>query len=243
MGEVTIKQEGSSRWLFRALLVIGVVLALAVVGRAVPLQAALDWLRDRAGELGVWAALAFGGIFVAATLILVPGWPMTVAAGAVFGAAVGTLVMWLAAVVSASAAFFLGRLFGRDRAARQLAAYPRLRLLYHTLGDRDGWKLVIAVRLSHALPFGLQGMLFGLTPISFWTYLLSSALIMLPGTFVYAYLGHVGAIALEASALDTPPQGGHPWLFQLLGLIVAVLSLAYVARHSQRVLTALPDPQ
>lgn len=243
MGELIIKEGTRNRWLVRGAILAGVILTLALLGRALPLDTALTWLRDRTEELGIWAALAFGGIFVVATLVLVPGWPMTVAAGAVFGPAFGTLVMWLAALVSASVAFFLGRIFGQERASRHVTPYPRLHTLYRTLGDHGGWKLVVAVRLSHALPFGLQGMLFGLTPIGFWSYLLSSAVVMLPGTFVYTYLGHVGATVLEASAFETPAHGGQPWLLEAIGLTIAILALAYVARHAQRVLTAVPDPR
>ena len=76
-----------------------------------------------------------------------------------------------------------------------------------------GWKIVALLRLSPAVPFNLQNYLFGLTRIGFWPYLLTSWIAMMPGTFLYVYVGH-----LTGEALTYPPAllGTFPSAYQLL---------------------------
>ena len=53
------------------------------------------------------------------------------------------------------------------------------------------------LRLSPAMPFSLGNYLFGLTAIRFWPYVFTSWLFMLPGTFMYVYLGNIGTEGLR----------------------------------------------
>ncbi len=223
-------------WLLVAAAVAGVV----VLVQTLPYERPLQWLKDEAADLGPWAGLAFGTAFVLATLVFVPAWPLTVAAGALFGPVVGTLVMWLAATASAAVAFQISRWLGRHRLAGRVGLYPRLNRFYRVLGERGGWKLVAAVRLSHAMPFGLQSMLFGLTPIRFGPYLVTSSLVMLPGTFLYVYLGHLGAAALE-TAVEGQAAADRPWGVEAVGVAVAACALAYVAYVARRALNVPPE--
>jgi uncharacterized membrane protein YdjX (TVP38/TMEM64 family) len=74
-----------------------------------------------------------------------------------------------------------------------------------------GWKIVALLRLSPAVPFNLQNYLYGLTPIGFWTCWLTSAVTILPGTFLYIYLGHVagqGCKPPAARARKSPWRSG-----------------------------------
>ena len=81
-----------------------------------------------------------------------------------------------------AAIVFLLASCGGKNLLHKLRQYPRIRAIYNALGD-GGWKVVAAVRLSHGLPFGLQNFLFGLSSIPFWTYLITTWLVTLPGIF------------------------------------------------------------
>jgi uncharacterized membrane protein YdjX (TVP38/TMEM64 family) len=222
-------------WTALALKVLLVValLALLLLGRLVSLERPLTWLAARVEALGPWGPLAFGGLFVVLTVLLLPATPVVLAAGAVFGTVVGTLLMSLASTVSAALSFLLSRYVAHDRAARLIGHYPRLSAIWHALGERDGWKIVAAVRLSHAMPFGLQSLLFGLSPVRFWPFVAATWVSMLPGTLLYCYLGSLGAAALGAEAAPAGPAG---WAVRLGGLVVIGLAVLYVARFARRII-------
>lgn len=120
-------------------------------------------------------------------------------AGAVFGPLVAIVMTSAASTLAATVSFGIGRLLGRRRAARWVGHYPRVHALYHALGRTGGWKIVAAVRLSHAAPFGAQNYLFGTSPVRFGPFLLATWVTMLPGTIFYAYVGHAGAEAVAAA--------------------------------------------
>jgi uncharacterized membrane protein YdjX (TVP38/TMEM64 family) len=75
----------------RALAVAGVVAAAAVAARRLELPAC-DQLQELFAAWGVWAALAYCAVFVAASVALVPGLVLAVVAGAVYGPVLGTIL-------------------------------------------------------------------------------------------------------------------------------------------------------
>src|SRR5207249_11534621 len=72
--------------------VLACLLAAVLVLRGLSVERPLQFVRDRAEDWGAWAPVGFGLVFVLGTIVLLPGWPITVAAGAVFGPVLGTAV-------------------------------------------------------------------------------------------------------------------------------------------------------
>jgi membrane protein DedA with SNARE-associated domain len=151
----------------------------------------------------------------------------------VFGPVEGALVISLALTASAALSFTIGRFLARRWVARKVGGHPRVQAVYRAVGE-GGWKVVVAVRLSHAIPFGLQSFLFGLTPIPFRTYLLATWAAMLPGAFLYVYLGHLGAAALEAPDETWAGPSRWQWAARVLGLLAAAAALLYVTHLARR---------
>src|SRR5207244_4032836 len=87
-------------------------------------------------------------------------------------------------------------------------------------------------RLSQGIPFGVQNLVFGLTPVHFGPYLLATWAAMLPGIVLYVMLGRLGAAALEGS--DEVLAGPARWLVRLLGLAAAAGALLYVAHMARK---------
>jgi uncharacterized membrane protein YdjX (TVP38/TMEM64 family) len=195
-------------------------------------------LRDESDDLGAWGLLLLSLFYVLSTVLLLPSWPTTLAAGALYGPALGTLLISVASTVSAAVSFGLGRRLAHSWVARRAVHYPRVHAVYRALGQEGNWKIVSAVRLGHMGPFGLQSFLFGLTPIRFGLYLFTTWLVMLPGTVVYVYLGHLGAVALESAGSPAPPPGLATRLTEGVSLLVALAALAYVAHVARRTLTS-----
>jgi uncharacterized membrane protein YdjX (TVP38/TMEM64 family) len=216
----------------RIVLVAAVVIALFVLGRALDAQtwlvAALEWIRG----LGPWAPLIFVLLYIVACVLLLPGSVLTLGAGAVFGVVRGFPIVWVSATLGATAAFLVGRYLVRDWVARTIAPNPKFQAIDAAVAQ-EGWKIVALMRLSPVIPFNLLNYAFGATRVSLRDYVLASALGMLPGTAMYAYLGSVaGELAGGAARARTPAE----WTFYAAGLLATVGVTVYLTRLARAAL-------
>lgn len=206
--------------------------SLLSIVRQLPVGPLIDMLQDWIATFGVWGPPVFALFYVAAALLLVPGSALTLAAGAIFGLAFGTLTTSLAATMAAGLAFSIARKFARKRIARNLRHYPRFNALDRAV-SAGGWKIVALLRLSPVVPFTLQNYLYGLTGIRFGPYLLTSWLAMLPGTFLYVYLGHVGRAGIEAAGGERSRSPAE-WTLMIAGLLATVAATVYITRLARK---------
>ena len=213
------------------LVLVGVVLLLQ---RVVPTDQAVRALEAWLAELGAWAPVAFGLIYVVATVLLLPGSALTLAGGAIFGLAVGTVTVSVASTTSAAVCILISRYLARDAVAERIASRPRFRAIDQAIAE-GGWRIVALLRLSPAVPFNLQNYMYGLTAIRFWPCVLTSWIAMLPGTVLYVYLGVVGRRGLEAAAGGSSASLGQ-WALLVVGLLATIVVTAYVTRLARRAL-------
>jgi uncharacterized membrane protein YdjX (TVP38/TMEM64 family) len=194
------------------------------------LRALLFWIDG----LGGWSPLVFILIYVLACLLLLPGSPLTLGAGVLFGVARGTLTVSIASILGATAAFLCGRYFARDWAARAIKQSPKLEALDQAVFV-EGWKIVGLLRLSPVFPFSLLNYALGLTSVSLRDFFFASWIGMLPGTLMYVYLGSVIA---DLGKLDPNRRSKSPleWALYALGLVATVVVTTYVARLARRAL-------
>ena len=220
----------SLKWLGAA----AFVALLLFAGRQLPLDAWIEASRDTIEGLGIWGPIAFGVIYISATVLMVPGVILTLAAGALFGSLLGTAVVSLSSVTGAALAFLIARHLARDRVEQRLAGNPRFAAIDRAIGDQ-GWKIVGLLRLSPAMPFSLSNYLYGLTAVRFWPYVGVSAIAMLPATFLYVYLGDVGAKGVEAAVgAETASTSVFEWALRLVGLLATIAVTLYVTRIARR---------
>lgn len=193
----------------RAVILLAVLVVTFVVADRVgaPDRATVQALVDRAGG---WAPLWFVGGYAVWSLLPVPKSLATVAAGAAFGLASGSLLAWLGAVLGALVAFAVARGLGRDLVARGLRG--RLAAVDDVLGDR-GFVTVLVARLIPVVPFTAVNYGAGVTGVRVLPYLTATMLGMVPGTLAYAALGAYGGVdptrtALTLAALVALSVGG-----------------------------------
>ena len=149
---------------------------------------------------------------------------MTIAAGALFGSVVGVISVIVGATLGASLCFLIARYFARDAIASSMAKNEKFKRL-DALSEKNGAIVVAITRLVPIFPFNLLNYGFGLTKVPFWTYVLWSALCMLPGTILYV----VGTDAV-ATAIE---EGKIPWV--LVGVVVLIVGLlAVVVRQARK---------
>ncbi len=219
----------------RALALLGAALAAAAVawtGHAGALLDLLHALRD-AGPKGV---AAFALLYAAATVLMIPGSALTLAAGALYGPVAGFAVVVLASNAGASAAFWLGRTLLRERVAAWMADHRRLQALDRAV-ERGGARLMLLLRLSPVIPFNLLNYAMGTTRIRFRDYLLGGAIGMVPGTLLYVVIG--AGMGQLADLLRAPPDGGlaERVLF-VAGLLATAAAIAMVSRLARQALDA-----
>ncbi len=129
----------------------------------------------------------FFAVYVTLTALSVPGAAiLTLAAGAIFGVATGTLIVSFASTIGATLAFLASRYLFQNAVQGRFG--ERLKGLNEGIA-RDGAFYLFSLRLVPIFPFFLVNLAMGLTPIKTWTYYWVSQLGMLLGTLVYVNAG------------------------------------------------------
>jgi uncharacterized membrane protein YdjX (TVP38/TMEM64 family) len=188
------------------------------------------WVRD----LGWAGPIVFMAGYLVAELLLVPASLLTLAAGALFGVAPGTVYVLISATVGAGIAFLLARHSLRRRVEGWMRGNPRFAAIDEAIA-REGWKIVFLLRLSPAFPFVILNYALGLTRIRFVDYLWASVG-MIPGTLLYTYSGRVVGDLATLTAGRTSPHGLGYYLVVALGLLATVAVTMLVTRLARRAL-------
>ncbi|HEY6966130.1 MAG TPA: VTT domain-containing protein, partial [Burkholderiales bacterium] len=190
-----------------ALLLLILAAAAAFFAFGGPRLLSLDNLRQlQANVQTAYAAnpletgLLFFAAYVAVTGLSLPGAAvLTLAAGAIFGLAWGTLIVSFASSIGATLAFLAARFVLRDSVQARFGA--RLKGVNEGFA-REGAFYLFALRLVPAIPFFAINLLMGLTPMRAGTFYWVSQVGMLAGTIVYVYAGaQLGEFRLSAELI------------------------------------------
>lgn len=140
------------------------------------------------------ACLAYVAFAIVGSVVLaLPGVLFALAAGAIFGPVLGTLLCWLSMSIGAWGSFLVGRYFLKDALKPKLAQNKLLNRFLFEGADRSDVFVLAVTRLVPLFPFNLQNFAFGITDIRFAPYALYSALFILPGTAAYT-VGAAGIV-------------------------------------------------
>lgn len=185
---------------------------MLVLARYFGLDRYLKELQPWIESLGPLGPLAFIAIYVMASVMAIPGSPLTLAAGVLFGSVWGVVWVSLGSTAAAGVCFLIARYIARDAIEKSLKNNQQFQKL-DALTAEQGAFMVAIVRLLPIFPFNLLNYGFGLTRVPFITYLFWSWLCMLPATILYV----VGADAVKQAVA----KGEIPW--PLVGVIVIAL--------------------
>ena len=177
----------------KILIAVGVVAAVYLVLRY---YGVTDEIRlENVPKIKTWVAsfgrvapLVYIGLYLVSTVFFLPGSPVTVLAGFVFGPLWGVFYASVASIISVSIAFLIARYVARDLVEGWVKGNVQFRKIDQQV-EEQGWRILMFTRLVPIFPFNLQNYAYGLTSIRFSTYVLVSAIFMLPGTAVYVQLG------------------------------------------------------
>lgn len=181
----------------------------------------LDTLKARQGEIDAQyraAPLLVAGVFfltyVALTALSIPGAAiLTLAAGAIFGLVVGTVLVSFASTIGATLAFLASRFVLGETVQNRFGA--RLKAINQGI-ERDGAFYLFSLRLVPIFPFFIVNLLMGLTKIRTLTYFWVSQVGMLLGTIVYV---NAGTQLAQITSLRDVASPGLLLSFAGLGLL------------------------
>lgn len=165
-----------------------------------------EWLK----QAGIWAPVLYIGLYIIATVLILPSTALNLTGGAIFGLWLGTLWTSIAAITAAVISFAASRSFARKALVQKFAS---------TAMDaevrRGGVFYIFAIRLLPIIPYGLVNFAAGLTSVSFKDYFLGTTLGTIPGILPFVFLGSSGLQALRTG--DILPLLGA---LSLIGVLV-----------------------
>jgi uncharacterized membrane protein YdjX (TVP38/TMEM64 family) len=177
--------------LIAALIALGIILNQRGIFSAEMLLAFLK-------QYPVAAPLLFMAIYALAPSLMLPSIPLTLASGFLWGSLWGVVFSIVGATIGSCLPFLLSRYLLGDLVRKRFN--PDYWAWLAEKVARHGWKMVAFTRLIPIFPFNILNYLFGLTPIPFLHYLVSTFLFMLPACIAFVAFGSsLGALLLAGS--------------------------------------------
>ncbi|HEY7054357.1 MAG TPA: TVP38/TMEM64 family protein [Mycobacterium sp.] len=201
---VATERQVSRRRMIATVSALVILVALAVF---VPMPNAVQ-LRDWATSVGPWFPVTFLAAHVVVTVFPFPRTAFTLAAGLLFGPALGVTLALLASTLSAVIALWLVRVVGWQ--LNRLVKHPGVDAVDARL-RRRGWPVVFSLRLIPAAPFSVINYLAGASAVRALPYTFATFVGLIPGTLAVvllgdAFTGHVSP-ALVLVSLTTACVG------------------------------------
>ena len=206
-----------------------IVIALFLAMKFLPVQHWLRSFNDWVGQMGLAGIFIFIAVYAAATVLLAPGVILTIGAGFAFGLWKGFLAVSAGATLGASLAFLVARFVARDKIEAMARRNTKFQRIDNAIG-KQGAKLVFLLRLSPVIPFNLSNYFYGLTAVKFWPYVRASWIGMMPGTFLYVYIGTAGKAAVAAAGGEAVKHGWQYWTFMSIGLVATIVVTIWVTK-------------
>ncbi|MFK8029808.1 MAG: FAD-dependent oxidoreductase [Gammaproteobacteria bacterium] len=190
-----------------------------------------DALAAFAVERPVFSIGVFFAIYVAMAALSLPGAAiLTIAAGAIFGLGLGTVVVSFASSIGATLAFLAARFLFRDTVKKRFK--DGLKRIDEGV-DKQGGFYLFSLRLVPIFPFFMINLVAGLTQLKTWTFYWVSQLGMLAGTLVFVNAGtQLGQVSSAGDILSPSLIGA----FVLLGVLpfIARAGLAWLQERRVR---------
>lgn len=142
-----------------------------------------EWLHG----LGAWGPFAIIGLMIVHSFVPFPAELLAICAGAVYGTVVGSALIWGGAMLGGLLAFYLSRKLGRDVVQAWLTTRQAQTL--DRWAEDQGTLTLLVSRFIPVISFNLVNYAAGLTRVSVWTFIWTSAVGILPMTVLSTYLG------------------------------------------------------
>ncbi|PBB06962.1 TVP38/TMEM64 family protein [Salimicrobium humidisoli] len=173
-----------SQWL-KIILVLSLFLTAAYITHF-RLDLGPSDIRDFILSFGWWGPFVFFLIYTAGPLIFLPTSVLSLGAGLLFGVWPGVLYIIIGATGAAMTGYVMARLFGKSIVPLDNFSWGEK--LFRRIEER-GFLYIFVLRLIPIVSFDLLSYAGGIARVRFRSYILATVLGMIPGTFVYSFLG------------------------------------------------------
>lgn len=185
-------------------------------------QSVMDAVPQQVEELGPLGPVYFFCVYVLAECLALPATPLTLSAGYLFGLPLGCAVALAGGTVAAGIGFLLSRTLLRPQIEELAAGNENFQNINRAV-EREGFKIILLLRLSPLLPFALSNYVYGLSNAGFLDFILATALGFAPGTCAYVYLATTARSVLGGTG------EGQPWYVYAVGIAVTIGLLKVVS--------------
>ena len=206
-----------------------VLIAVAAAGRSIDqhIKAIEVWI----AHLGPWGVLAFVGLFVLATSLLIPVTILCVIGGALFGLRWGVTAVVVGSLLAGALQFALAQQLLRTPIQRTLATRPFLAAIQRAV-NRDQFHLQVLLRLAPLNPATISYLL-GAAGVRFWGFLVA-CLALTPNLTIEVYLGHAGRRMAQMAGgnVRTAHLHGLTVIGELVACIIVMVVIWMRARRA-----------
>jgi len=205
--------------------VLGFV-ALFLAWFLLPVQ---DWLQGFsawAQSLGTGGVAVIGIAYVICTILLVPGVALTLAVAVAYGWW-ALLICFFGGMLAALISFLISRYLARDRVKRFIERHPTMKAI-DTVAHEESFKTILLSRLTPLTPFAVENYAFGVTGVRLRSFLLATAIGIVPGTVQNVWIGVIGRTAAQGGA------GVVNWILLLVGLAATVVLTVWMTREAKK---------
>jgi uncharacterized membrane protein YdjX (TVP38/TMEM64 family) len=205
-----------------AIFALLIVMALGVILASVFMWhqgLSVQYLEELIQSWGMWGVLTSIGLMVLHSFVPFPAEFLALANGMLYGPVWGTVITWIGAMLGASLAFALAKALGRPFVAGMVEKRK-----WHQLDEWSGTQgayVILTLRLIPVIAFNLINYAAGLTRMSWWTFLWTTGVGILPLTVVMVVMG---------DSLDRIPW--HLWLVLLLAVAVTWILVVRLRRRA-----------
>ena len=195
----------------------------------------MSWISGlllRLAGIGPWGPVLFVLLYIVSAVTLAPSFLLTVAAGAVYGVAKGSVLVFIGGVLGASAAYWVSLRLAGSRLLRWLDKEPRVEVVRAAVAHEGVW-VQFLLRLSPLVPYNLLNYALGLSRVRYRDFLLAMTG-MIPAIIMYTYYGRVVGDVAKLAAGIAPPRGREYYILLGVGLAATVLATTLITRAARR---------
>jgi uncharacterized membrane protein YdjX (TVP38/TMEM64 family) len=218
----------------KALIFFAIIGTWYGLSRVLPLE---TWLLDVIAwikGLGPWGPVIFILLYIPSSVLMFPDFLPNAAAGAIWGVGVGTVAVSLGRVLGSAATFLLTRSIAGRWIERKMAADPRFAAVSEAVG-REGFRLVVLLRLCPLFPVIMLNYTLGLTRVSLPAYAIGTLVGMIPRTLFLAYAGSGTQSLADLADGNKMNVTGHPMLYWG-GLVLSLTIVIILANKARRLI-------
>lgn len=194
-----------------------------------------EWLHaliNQIALLGGWGVALFVLLYITFAVTLVPPFPLTVAAGAIYGVARGSALVFLSATIGAVLAYGVAVRLADSRLLRRLDREPRVVVVRDAIREEGVW-VQFLLRLSPIVPFTLLNYSLGLARVRLRDFM-TALPGMLPAIVMYTYYGRVVGDVAALAAGRAAPRGAAYYSLLVVGVVATAVASTVVTRAAGR---------